>query len=183
MGGAITTVSGSTVNLNNSGATTITGGTTIASGATLSGVGKLGGGAVTVTGNLTPGVIGTISVSSLALGANSTTTFELDRSVGTDNIAAGAGAITLGGTLNVVNLGSSLLANDTFTLFTGTLSGSFSSINLPTLDAGLGWDTTGLSPSGTGIIDVITVVPEPTSVALLGGGMILAAWQLRRRNH
>ena len=48
------------------------------------------------------------------------------------------------------------------------MSGSFSSLQLPTLGGGLSWDTSQLTANG-----VIGVVPEPgtATLALLGAGM------------
>ena len=50
------------------------------------------------------------------------------------------------GTLTVVNAGGSLSVGDTFTLFKGSLSGSFGTINLPSYTQ---WDTSQLAVNGT----------------------------------
>jgi hypothetical protein len=181
MGGAISTVSSSSVVLNNTGAATISLGTTIASGANLTGTGSLLGGTVTVNGGIAPGIsgIGTISIVNLILGSTATTTMKLDRSAGQNaDLISASGSVTDGGSLVINNTGASLLSGDSFNLFDGTLSGTFASISLPTLDAGLNWDTSQLY--STGIISVIPT-PEPTTATLLGGSVILGLLARRRR--
>lgn len=183
MGGAITTVSGSSVTLNNSAAVTVTGGTTIAAGANLTGAGNLGGGLVSVSGGVAPGIsgIGTITVANLTLASGSTVTMELDRSAGQNaDLLSASGTLTFNGngTLQVNNIGASLLEGDSFNLFDGTISGPFATVNLPILDAGLQWDESQLYT--TGIIDIVAA-PEPATFALLGMGGLVAGWQIRRR--
>ena len=75
-----------------------------------------------------------------------------------------AGLLTADGTLDI-----SLLNNfapqlgDTFDLLGfGSLNGSFSVINTPTLSGGLAFDTSSLLTTGS-----ISVVPEPTTAAFL----------------
>ncbi len=61
------------------------------------------------------------------------------------------GSLTFGGTLTVVILGPNpLAAGDTFPLFSASAyAGSFSSVNLPALPAGLQWDTSALATAAT----------------------------------
>jgi autotransporter-associated beta strand protein len=66
-----------------------------------------------------------------------------------------APAIPLHGTLTVVNIGPALQAGDTFDLFNGSLSGTFSATNLPALgQPNYAWDTSLLASQG--IIKVST---------------------------
>ncbi|MEN6407388.1 MAG: PEP-CTERM sorting domain-containing protein, partial [Thermoguttaceae bacterium] len=92
------------------------------------------------------------------------------------------GALALDGTLKVTDDGTvSYAAGQSWDLFdASSFSGSFSAYDLPTLAAGLAWDTS--SVGTTGAISV-TAVPEPaTAVMLLGGllGLIAYAWRKRK---
>jgi hypothetical protein len=70
---------------------------------------------------------------------------KLNRAATTNSDRLAAPAIVLGGNLIVTNIGTGLHVGDTFTLFTGALSGSFGNVTLP--DA-YTWDTSQLSASG-----------------------------------
>lgn len=145
-----------------SGANTYTGTTTVQAG-TLAAAGSLAG-ALTVEsgGAVAPcyGGIGTLSVASADLGG----TFEvaIDRNGGSplaDKLAV-SGSLTIGGTLTVNNIGGTLdlLSGDSFDVFdAGSVAGSFDTVNLPPLSAGLGWGTFWLNTEG-----VITVVTTGT---------------------
>ncbi len=153
--------------------------TTIGSGGTLMGTGTIGG-TVGVSGTLAPGnSIGTLNFSqTLTLAGISD--FEIDPTLGlgfNSDLANVTGAITYGGTLNVLYGGpnTNFTNGMVFNLFDGaSFSGSFSTINLPDLTGtGLIWQNN-LLTNGT-----ITVVPEPTA-ALLGGMGLLALLRRRR---
>ncbi|MCX8092125.1 MAG: autotransporter-associated beta strand repeat-containing protein [Verrucomicrobiae bacterium] len=155
----------------------VTGGFSLASGQTLKGNGTVVGN-VTANGTVSPGAsIGQLTFNNNLI-LNGTTLIELDR-LGSPLTAdlISAAAITFGGTLNIVNIGTALQAGDTFNIFDGVLSGSFSTINAPSLDPGLFWDFSDLDVGGT----ITVVIPEP-SVAALGlmGGVALL-WLVRRR--
>lgn len=81
------------------------------------------------------------------------------------------GAVSLGGALEVSLLdGFEPLVGDTFSLLEfGSLSGNFDEILLPALGNGLVWDDSVLYSNGS-----ITVIPEPTTLLLLLGGLM--AW-------
>jgi autotransporter-associated beta strand protein len=88
------------------------------------------------------------------------------------------GQLALAGDLDIVLLnGFQPQDGESFQLFDGQLSGSFSQLSLPTLSNGHSWDTTNLDTYGT-----ISVVPEPSTLALFGVGAIgLVGYYLRRR--
>ncbi|MFD0892874.1 autotransporter-associated beta strand repeat-containing protein [Luteolibacter ambystomatis] len=150
------------------------GAVTVASGATLGGTGSVGG-SVTVNGSFAPGAgnIESLNVGgSLAL--NNSADFEIDATSHTNDLAVVAANLAFGGVLNVTNLSGTLALNDSFDLFNFSAgTGTFSAVNLPTLDGGLSWDTSALYTTGA-----ITVVPEPGTAFVGGLGLLLI---LRRR--
>lgn len=155
--------------------------TTVQTGGTLSGVnGNLGETSVQAGGTLAPGP----SVALLNFNANLTlggsASFDVNKSglSLTSDLANVSGNLTLGGSLTVLATGDPLANGDTFNLFdASTFSGSFSSLNLPTLSGGLSWKTSNLAVDGT-----IAVVPEPgAGLALLGGFGLLACLRRARR--
>lgn len=195
---------------NTSGSATGTGSVTVATGATLVGDGFIAPGTdrgITLNGLLAVGdplaVTGTdlslltSGTGTVTLGATSTLTFDLWSGVGsgTLNVPAasdllvfgGTSGITLGGTLEVLNMSGSTdwMKLDSWQLFDwssltggveapGTGSNVFSTINLPTLTAGFAWDTSALYTAG-----VITIVPEPGRAMLLIFGLL--GLMMRRR--
>ncbi len=147
------------------------GGMSISSGQTLSGDGTVAG-TITVTSGatLSPGFgIGRLTFeNALALGAGSVTRMEMNPAAGTNDSVRVVGGLTLGGTLVVTNSGSGdWQVGLLYRLFdAGSLNGAFASIQLPTLPAGLEWNTSALAVSGE--LSVMAVVPPvlgPISVA------------------
>ena len=83
-----------------------------------------------------------------------------------------APAISLGGTLSLHVLGSRLQVNDTFHLFSGTLSGSFTTFNLGYYT----WNTSQLGAGGNGTIRVTGLLPLPTAgVTVSGTNIVLSS--------
>jgi autotransporter-associated beta strand protein len=71
-------------------------------------------------------------------------------SVLTNDLIAASGAVSYGGTLHIRANGDALANGDVFNLFDGaSFTGSFEFLNLPTLPAGLYWDTSKLAVDGT----------------------------------
>jgi hypothetical protein len=152
--------------------------TSVSSGATLGGTGTVGATSVASGGIFAPGDAGIESLDvagTLTLASGSVSNFEISATANTADLAAATAAIAFGGTLNVSNLSGTLAYGQLFNLFdwVGTASGTFSSLNLPSLDPGLTWDTSNLYTAGT-----IVIVPEPRAALLGGLGMIML---LRRR--
>jgi autotransporter-associated beta strand protein len=87
---------------------------------------------------------------------------------------SGSQQLNLGGRLLVTASGAALAAGDSFRLFDATaISGSFSSVSLPTLAAGLSWDTSKLASEG--IISVTAPPPTLLNPTVSGNNLRLAA--------
>ncbi len=84
-----------------------------------------------------------------------------------------SGTAELGGTLEIDLLnGFAPSRGESFEIFSGPTAGSFSQISLPFLGVGESWNTSNLYTTGT-----ISVVPEPSVLALLAAGlMALMGW-------
>lgn len=88
-----------------------------------------------------------------------------------------------GAILRILSAGHGFLSGDSYQLFTNTtidsISGSFlSTIELPTLGDGQSWDLSQFNLAGGW---QITVVPEPSTWAMLIGGISLAGVMIARR--
>jgi autotransporter-associated beta strand protein len=119
-------------------------------------------GPVTVDGVLAPGnaSIGTLTVSNtVTLNSDATNVMRLNRTNAQNADQLAATSLTLGGVLNVVNVGDDLRAGDTFQLFTAA-GGAFALTNLPPLTPPLFWDTTNLD-TGVIVVRSTSVVPLP----------------------
>ena len=167
-------------------------------GGTLSGSGTITPAVDVTTGN-TLAIGNSVGVMNFggSLTVGGTCLFELDNTLNTADLGDVAGALTLGGILDLVQLGA-YAAGDKFTLFAydGTLTGLLKDFGGVTnilddtnfTDAGGIWkmnynDTTaglngGVSASNTYI--TITAIPEPNVAALLGGLGMLALVRRRR---
>lgn len=132
---------------------------------------------VTVDGTLAPGnlAIGTLTVSNtVTFNSDGTAEFEINRTNAQKASLLSAATVNCAGTLTVNNIGpTNLQAGDSFTLFSGALSGSFSTTNLPALPStNLFWDTSLLGSQG--IIKVnSSAVPQPTITSISVSGTTL----------
>jgi len=162
---------------------------TLAGGQTLGGIGTINGSLIVASGaTLAPA--GTNTTIGITAGANATgvitatnavtllgtTTLKLNGSGVNDQVQAGAG-LTFGGTLNLVNISGSPLANgNSFQVFNAaSYSGSFASITPATPGAGLAWDTNQLSTLG--FISVVTSSgsgPVIGTTTVSGGNLIFS---------
>jgi rhamnogalacturonan endolyase len=149
---------------------------TVAPGATLGGTGFVGGNSI-INGELAPGnaAIGTLTFNrNLTLTTNSATVLELSKTPFTNDVIRVLGQAVFAGAIEVDNVSPDLLdVGDSFKLFDApTNSGAFSSITLPALDSGKGWDTSTLSVNGR--ISVIATNP-PLFSGVAADGRVTSA--------
>jgi autotransporter-associated beta strand protein len=150
---------------------------TLASGQTLAGNGTVLGSVTVAPGaQLSPGAsIGALTITNVAL-LRGTTVMELNKATGTNDVLRGAATISYGGTLRLVNLGSPVVAGDSFKLFYATAySGTFTNISpaIPALN--LAWNTNTLAIDGTlRISSAPTPQPQITTIALSGANSVLS---------
>ena len=171
-----TTVSAGTLRVN--GSIDGAGEVNVESGAILSGTGYIAG-AVNVSGTLAPGDgsggIGTLSFGQ-TLNLSDIANFKIDPNLALGlnaDLANVTGDISYGGILNVIELHTTFADGMQFKLFeAATYNGSFTTVNLPTLTAGLYWQDE-LTTNG-----MLTVIPEPRAALLGTLGMLML---LRRR--
>ena len=157
---------------------TLTYGPVAVNGGTLDGSGTIYGPVTLNSGTLTPATasgIGTLTINNTLNINGGTVAMRISKTGGSttsDNLA-GLTSVTYGGTLTVTNITSDahlLAAGDTFTLFSGSGSGGFSTYNLPTLPAGLSWDLSGLTVNGSIAVtaNLAPIVFNPTSGGYVG---------------
>ncbi len=123
-----------------------------------------------------------ISVSALALNAG---TFGLGQAAGESFGFVQAGSISIddGVVFSLVSSDWAFAGGQVFHLFRGadgssapSISGTFASLDLPTLSGGLSWDSSQLYSAGT-----LQVIPEPAAFGVFAGLFGLGAAALRRR--
>lgn len=202
--GGTTVSSGTLVFTNVSGSATGGGTVTVAASATLAGTGSIApaaGNPVLVQGTLSIGLVSgnaadvaitTSGAGTLLMDTTSVLLMDLVSGAGSgvlnDSTAADmliiGGTMTLntGSTLRVQNLNSlsGWTAGDAWKLIdwntlSGSAVGTFTTLDLPTLGAGLQWDTSALY--STGVVSVVVAVPEPGRLWLLP----LGAWAIMMR--
>jgi len=175
-----TTVSSGTLllagSLNNSSSVTVSGGTLQSNAADI----KLGAGTVSMSAG-TIDIRGTAPGKfTLSVNQNLATTggvIKFDLGTGTDQIAgSGTGAFSLADTTLAFTLGAGFSYANTYALFSGFSSGSFSDLTFT------GYDSANYtaSLSNAGVLS-FTAVPEPSTIALGALGVALIAFRLRRR--
>jgi autotransporter-associated beta strand protein len=147
----------------------------LAAGQTLKGIGAVSGsisaaaGSTVAPGEATPG---TLTVTNMAtLGGN--TVMAVNNAGASSKLIATN--IVYGGTLTVNNAGGTLVAGNTFQLFSGSLSGTFAVTNLPILPQGLGWSNS-LAANGS-VTVVVSVNPNPTNITFsVSGSTLSLSW-------
>jgi PKD repeat protein len=137
---------------------------------TVSGFGTIVGNVVfTGAGTLSLGSgtnVGTLTLSNnLTLVSGSTTIMKLDNSqTGSNDQLNVVGTLTEAGTLTVITNGiAPLNIGDQYQLLVGSQSGSFSTVNLPSLDPSKLWDTSRLASAG-----ILAVTFEPVVPGMVG---------------
>ena len=152
----------------------------------LAGVGTLSGSgkSLAVLGSLAPGnSAGTITVGSglsLDLANSGTSLFEITNpafTAGTYDLLNGDGSVVFGGILNLAFSGGSYAdGTDVLQIFanTGGRSGNFSAVNYTGLAAGQ-------SATFNAATGFITVVPEPSTIAMALAGVAYGGYSLFRR--
>jgi autotransporter-associated beta strand protein len=168
--GGLTKVGAGSLRFN--GNNTFTGTTTVNAGS-IGGAGTLAGPVVINSGGaLTPGndnVIAMTINNSLVL--QGTTVIDIVPEGGpASDLVQGVTTLTFGGTLIVTNVGAaSPTSGQVFNLFDATtFSGSFASIELPTLSGGLSWNTNNLAVDGTISVTGSAGGPQFNSPTLVG---------------
>ena len=139
-------------------------------GSILCGTGLVTGDTSIQGGELSPGSavansIGTLSFGgNLILGPRILAVMEINAALQTNDQLKVAGTLTFGGSVYVGNLAGTLASGQTFKLFNAAgYAGRFPSVTLPTLDAGLVWDTSRMALEGT--ISVATLPSATISPA------------------
>jgi autotransporter-associated beta strand protein len=156
-------------------------GTVTVNAGTLGGVGRIAAPVVINSGGMlapgTNGTIGTLTINNtLTLNAASTNVMRITKTDGypaSDQVAGVTGTLNYLGTLIVTNVttnANALAGGDTFTLFTaGGYGGGFANVILPTLPAGLAWDTSQLTVSGQIAVSTVVYCATPVFSPVAGG--------------
>ncbi|MEO5802798.1 MAG: autotransporter-associated beta strand repeat-containing protein [Verrucomicrobiota bacterium] len=167
------TVSNGTVLVNNtSGSGTGTGPVTVLAGS-LGGTGIISGAVTVQGGKLSPGnSIGRLTVNNTVT-LLSDTSIEIDKSASTNDQVV-ATVINYGGTLTVTNLNGSLVAGDSYTIFSaGSFTGNFSSI-IGVPGQGLAWS---FNPTNGTITVEQSIATTPTNLVFnVSGSNLALSW-------
>jgi autotransporter-associated beta strand protein len=148
----------------------------LGAGQTVQGVGTLNGGAITF-GSGSALIVGLTATTTSNLTVNGTLTFQngstnvlkINSKTGTNDTVSGSYSVTYGGTLVVTNITTNMLtAGQTFTLYptASAYNGKFDALVLPSLGAGLIWNTANLTVNGS---IAVAVQPQITGATMSGG--------------
>lgn len=180
-----TLIAEGTMKINNAtGSAFGTGAVTVVDGATLTGAGSFTG-AFQNNGIYAPGNSPTLAtLSSFSQGSTGILEMEIAGLLpGTGyDVLNVTGSLTFGGTLAVTFLdGFTAHGGETFDFFDwGSASGTFATLDLPTLATGLSWETSALYTSGELSITG-AAIPEPSTYAVVLASAALAVAMYRRR--
>ncbi|MCX6873031.1 MAG: autotransporter-associated beta strand repeat-containing protein [Verrucomicrobia bacterium] len=181
--GGTTTVHGGTLAINGTMASG-TNAITATTGGTLAGTGTTNRPVVIASGGfLSPAgsSIGTLTTNrNVTFSSGATAVCQIDKTSGTltqDLLDAGSATavITYGGTLEITATGEALVAGDSFKIFNAaSYAGAFTAYVTPTLPAGLYWDSSGLTSTGT-VTVVDNTTPAPAPIFSPPGGAYIGA--------
>lgn len=147
----------------------------VLAGAVLTGNGSISG-PVTISGTLSPGnSVGAMRIANtLTLNAGSQTLLELNSAAGANDSVRNLTHVNYGGTLTVTNIGGSLVAGNSFMLFSAmSRGGNFSSLSLPPLAAGLIW-TNKLAVDGSIAVVSLLSQPQISHVSISGLNLVIS---------
>ena len=145
-----------------------------------------GGG--TIRGNVLVGPLGTVSpgestgiltvTTNITLGGS--TIMEVDRAGSPNSDGLVASSITYGGSLTVTNSGDNLFGGDTvtFTLFSGALGGTFTSIAMPpsALPPNHYWTNKVYVDGTVAVVSTVNTNPPVLTNVLVGGNTLQLSW-------
>jgi autotransporter-associated beta strand protein len=174
-----TTINGGGLFVNNAkGSATGSGAVMVNSGGGLGGTGIISGPVTVNTGGvLAPdNTLEPLTISnSLTLATGAFTLMQVQHSPFTNSSLKVSGTMTQGGTLYVTNANATaFVVGDSFKLFNAaSYAGAFANFILPSLSAGLGWNTSALNTSGT--LSVVTLSsPTITSAKYSSGSLVIS---------
>ena len=157
------------------------GAVTVASGATLGGSGSLTVVSATITGTVAPGATIGATTGVLALSTTGGTTINGLLAIGITATGSSTltttGGLTLGNASTLKVTGTSGAADYDLANYTGTLAGTFGTLNIP---SGYSVNYAGTDFGGTSI-ELVTAVPEPSTRAAVLLCLGVLGFQLRRR--
>ena len=144
-------------------------------------VGSLSGGCE-IRGNLTIAG-GTLTAGNVYMHYGSSNN-SLEFILSTDSVSKISANLTLNSSYTSLTLDfedmSSIVGGETFDIIDGTITGTFTTINLATLAEGLSWDLSQLYRNG--VVSIAgTIIPEPSTYAAIFGALALAFAIYRRR--
>jgi hypothetical protein len=153
---------------------------TVAANAVLAGVGVVGGSTTIQNGGtLAPGDtgIGRLTISNnLVLAGNALLKISKNGGVLTNDLVFNTGALAMGGSLTVTNIGTNAFAaGDKCVLFNaGSRSGSFSTLTLPALSGGLGWSNSLAANGSLQVVTAVNLTRTNINFSVLGGTLSLS---------
>ncbi len=145
----------------------------------LGGNGSIAGPLQVLSGaSFTPGAsIGTFTSSStINLAAGSSTVIEVNNTNAQTSDKVAASGITYGGTLVMQNLGGALAVGDTFSVFSGAYSGSFTSVSSITPGQIVTWDTSKLNTDGSIKVLTVSAAAAPSITSTIANGNLTLSW-------